>query len=94
MARLQSQARGVASCDDSVCRIGRRVLSAAPKVQIARPDRPLLAELCRGVVSATALSGIFALTFSVTAMIEGSLSQRNLNLPNKCFTKSATELAR
>ena len=53
------------------------------------PVRPLLAEACRGVVSTTP-SGIFAFTFSATAMIEGSLSQRSLQLPtNKFSTKSA-----
>ena len=51
----------------------------------------LLAELCRGEISATSLSGVFALTFSATAMIEGSLPPRGLNFPtNKFFTKPAT----
>ena len=56
------------------------------------PNWPLLAELCRGEVTP---SGIFAFIFCATVMIEGSLSQRTLNLPtNKLYTKSATELAR
>ena len=58
-----------------------RLLSCSPSVPIARSARPLLAELCRGVVSTTTPSGIFAFTFSATAMIEGSLSQRSPNFP-------------
>ena len=73
----------------------RRVLSCSPIVRIDRSARPLLAELCRGQVSTTTQSGIFAFTFSATTMIEGSLSQRSLNFTtNKFFTKSAPELAR
>ena len=73
----------------------RRVLSCSPVVRIARSAKPLFAELYRGVFSTTTLSSICAFTFSTTAMIVVSLSQRSLNLPsNKCFTKPATELAR
>ena len=60
----------------------RRVLSCSPSVRIARSARRLLAELCRGVGSTATLPDMFAFTFSATAMIEGSLSQRNLNLPS------------
>ena len=73
----------------------RRVLSCSPVVWFGRSARPLLAELCRGVVSTTTPSDIVAFSFSATAMFESSLSQRILNLPTKnVFTKSATELAR
>ena len=77
------------------CMSYRSVLSCSPIFWIAHSARPLLGELYRGVFSTSTLSGIFAFTFSATALIEDSLSQRSLNLSsNKCFTKPATELAR
>ena len=62
----------------------RRVLSCSPSVRIDRSARPLLAELCRGEVSCPAISLPLSLP---PAMIEGSLSQRSLNLPTS-FSRS------
>ena len=61
----------------------RRVFSCSPIVRIARSARPLLAELHPGVLSTTTQSGIFAFTFSTTAIIEVFVVATQSQLANK-----------
>ena len=59
------------------------------------PSCPVPRDRCSLTRVAVLVSRIFAFTLSATAMIDGSLSPRRLNLPtNRSSTKSATELAR
>ena len=85
MARLPSQAE-FTSCSDSACRIEEfLVVRQLSGLLVLRGPCSLS---CVAVRSATTLSGIFACLFSATTMIEGSFSQRTLNLPTNIFSRS------